>query len=117
MVYYTFISAVMVWHSFLLRIVCTEIVVTAIISRLRRPCNPAAYGSDLHAGNMVLFNKDGLIQKYNSPEEILSEFFDLRMTYYYKRREFLIQARLFSLCKRTLLYGALPSLHELQIGC
>lgn len=40
---------------------------------------------------MVLFNQEGIIQKYNSPEEILQEFFNLRMEFYVKRRQFLIQ--------------------------
>lgn len=45
---------------------------------------------------MVLFNKDGLIQKYSSPEEILRDFFELRMEYYTRRRQHLIQARPFT---------------------
>ena len=40
---------------------------------------------------MVLFNKDGLIQKYNTPEEILQEFYELRMDFYIKRRQYLIE--------------------------
>lgn len=42
---------------------------------------------------MMLFNKDGIIQKYNSPEEILKDFYELRMEFYVRRRQHLIQAR------------------------
>ena len=50
---------------------------------LRRPC----------AGNMVLFNSKGLIQKYSSPEDILREFFDLRLQFYVKRKAALLRVR------------------------
>jgi DNA topoisomerase-2 len=40
---------------------------------------------------MVLFDKHGQIKRYTTPEEILLEFFELRMEYYIKRRAFLIQ--------------------------
>lgn len=40
---------------------------------------------------MVLFDKEGSIKRYSSPEEILTEFFDLRLEYYVKRREWLIE--------------------------
>lgn len=46
-----------------------------------------------HAGNMVLFNKDGLIRRYKTPEEIMLDFFELRMDYYTKRRQYLIEVR------------------------
>ena len=45
------------------------------------------------AGNMMLFDKNGIIKKYNSPEEILRDFYELRMEYYVRRRQHLIQAR------------------------
>ena len=41
----------------------------------------------------MLFDKDGAIKRYESPEAILTEFFHLRMEYYAKRRALLIQAR------------------------
>ncbi|GIL81030.1 hypothetical protein Vretifemale_10164 [Volvox reticuliferus] len=36
--------------------------------------------------NMMLFDKDGIIKHYQSPEAIIAEFFDLRLEYYEKRR-------------------------------
>ena len=45
---------------------------------------------------MVLFDRHGQIKRYTSPEEILVEFFELRMEYYVKRRAFLIQARTYA---------------------
>jgi hypothetical protein len=43
------------------------------------------------AGNMVLFDKDGLIKRYASAEHILEEFFHLRLDFYARRRVSLIQ--------------------------
>jgi DNA topoisomerase II len=40
--------------------------------------------------NMHLFNKDGQIRKYSSPNEILEEFYDVRKEFYIKRKEYLI---------------------------
>lgn len=42
---------------------------------------------------MVLFDKDGLIKRYTSAEQILEEFFQLRLEFYGKRRVALIEAR------------------------
>lgn len=39
--------------------------------------------------NMVCFDKAGRIRKYESPEEILQDFYDLRLEYYVKRKEYL----------------------------
>ncbi|GLI60786.1 hypothetical protein VaNZ11_003019 [Volvox africanus] len=36
--------------------------------------------------NMMLFDKDGVIKHYQTPEAIIAEFFDLRLEYYEKRR-------------------------------
>lgn len=41
----------------------------------------------------MLFDADGKIKRYESPEEILMEFFDLRLQYYERRRVSLLQAR------------------------
>ena len=38
--------------------------------------------------NMVLINHEGS-HKYNSPEEIMDEFFDVRMEYYKRRKVYL----------------------------
>lgn len=42
------------------------------------------------AGNMMLFGADGLIKRYETPQEILAEFFAVRMKFYQKRHAFLI---------------------------
>lgn len=36
--------------------------------------------------NIVCFDKNGKIKKYESPEEIMKEFYDLRLEYYVKRK-------------------------------
>ena len=41
----------------------------------------------------MLFDAEGKIKRYDSPEEILSEFFDLRLQFYERRRQGLLQAR------------------------
>lgn len=41
---------------------------------------------------MVLFDKDGFIKRYHSAEQILEEFFELRLEYYARRRINLIEA-------------------------
>jgi hypothetical protein len=46
------------------------------------------------AGNMMLFDAEGHIKRYDSPEDILREFFDLRLTFYEKRRVGMLQVRL-----------------------
>jgi hypothetical protein len=40
---------------------------------------------------MMLFDAEGKIKRYDSPEQILQEFFDLRLQYYEKRRVALLQ--------------------------
>lgn len=42
---------------------------------------------------MVLFNSKGVIKRYETAEDILREFFELRMEYYSRRRLALIQVR------------------------
>lgn len=39
----------------------------------------------------MLFGPDGVIKRYETPQDILLEFFDVRMQFYHKRRAFLIQ--------------------------
>lgn len=36
--------------------------------------------------NMVCFDAEGKIKKYATPEEILLDFYDIRMDYYHKRK-------------------------------
>lgn len=40
---------------------------------------------------MMLFGPDGLIKRYETPQDILVEFFAVRMQFYHKRHAFLIQ--------------------------
>ena len=42
----------------------------------------------------MLFGPDGLIKRYETPQDILVEFFHVRMQFYRKRHAFLIQARM-----------------------
>ncbi|KAI6011667.1 DNA topoisomerase II [Pisolithus microcarpus] len=45
--------------------------------------------SKVNTGNMICFNFEGKIQKYDSPEEIIEEFYPKRLAYYQKRKDFL----------------------------
>ena len=40
---------------------------------------------------MMLFDKDGIIKHYESPEHIIQEFYELRLEYYEKRRLAMLQ--------------------------
>lgn len=42
--------------------------------------------SSLATSNMVCFDAAGKIKKYASAEEIISDFYDLRLSYYMKRK-------------------------------
>ena len=42
-------------------------------------------------GNMHLYNSKGIISKYNSSEQILKEFYLIRLAYYIKRKEYLLK--------------------------
>jgi DNA topoisomerase-2 len=48
--------------------------------------------SNISLKNMVLFNKDGTLTRYDSPEQILIEFFGVRLRFYTLRKESLIRA-------------------------
>ena len=39
---------------------------------------------------MMLFGADGLIKKYETPQDVLVEFFAMRLQFYQKRHAFLI---------------------------
>ncbi|CDO71762.1 hypothetical protein BN946_scf184920.g46 [Trametes cinnabarina] len=43
----------------------------------------------INTGNMVCFDFDGKIKKYNSAEEIIEDFYPKRLAYYQKRKDFL----------------------------
>ena len=38
----------------------------------------------------VLFDHNGVLRKYETVEDILKEFFELRKKYYYKRKAYLV---------------------------
>lgn len=46
--------------------------------------------SSLSTNNMVLFDSQGKPKKYGNVEEILEEFFNLRITFYNKRKDYLL---------------------------
>ena len=46
--------------------------------------------SSLSITNMVLFDPNGKLKKYTSVEEIMQTFYDLRLNYYQKRKEYMI---------------------------
>eukprot|EP00178_Gracilaria_changii_P015956 TRINITY_DN448_c0_g1_i1.p2 TRINITY_DN448_c0_g1~~TRINITY_DN448_c0_g1_i1.p2 ORF type:complete len:1029 (-),score=202.61 TRINITY_DN448_c0_g1_i1:8870-11956(-) len=69
---------------------------TATPQALGELSTPAAYkklkiSSSLSTNNMVLFDKDGRIRKYDSPQEIIKEFFGTRYELYEKRRLYILE--------------------------
>ena len=42
--------------------------------------------SKVSTSNMICFDFDGQIRKYNTPEEIIEEFYPKRLLYYQKRK-------------------------------
>ena len=46
--------------------------------------------STINIKNMVLFSPEGKLKKYNSIEEILQTFYDLRLNYYVLRKDYMI---------------------------
>ncbi|KAI8050010.1 DNA topoisomerase [Thamnidium elegans] len=46
--------------------------------------------NNINTTNIVCFDKDGKIKKYSSAEQILEEFYELRLDYYHKRKAHLI---------------------------
>lgn len=59
--------------------------------------------STLSLSNMVCFDKEGRIKKYTSAEEILEDFYGLRLSYYQKRKVRSVVARLVKWLVLTLL--------------
>merc|ERR1711920_41092 len=57
--------------------------------------------SSLGVSNIMLFDRDGKIRKYESALEILKDFFDLRLSYYDKRKEALKKKLMEELKKLT----------------
>jgi len=54
--------------------------------------------SSLHTGNMMMFNTDEQIKKFENTEKILDEFCKVRMKYYNKRKKHLISSLEKELC-------------------
>lgn len=44
----------------------------------------------MHTSNMMLFDSSGVINKYESTDAVLHEFYALRLTFYGKRRALLL---------------------------
>ena len=42
--------------------------------------------SKVNTSNMMCFDFDGKIKKYNTPEEIIEDFYPKRLAYYQKRK-------------------------------
>lgn len=40
----------------------------------------------LSTSNMICFDFEGKIKKYNSPEEMIEDFYPIRMAFYQKRK-------------------------------
>lgn len=40
----------------------------------------------ISTNNMMCFDVDGKIKKYNTPEEVIEEFYGIRLAYYQKRK-------------------------------
>ena len=47
--------------------------------------------SNINTSNMMLVTKDGIVKKYNSPYEIMDDFFDVRMDYYKRRKAYMLE--------------------------
>ena len=45
----------------------------------------------IHTSNMVLFNAQGKLQKYQSVHQVLDEFYAMRLAFYDKRKAYLLQ--------------------------
>lgn len=46
--------------------------------------------SSINLTSMVLFDQNGVLKRYDSAEQILKEFFTLRMDLYHKRRDYML---------------------------
>ena len=42
--------------------------------------------SKINTSNMICFDFEGKIKKYDSPEEIIEDFYSMRLAYYQKRK-------------------------------
>jgi DNA topoisomerase-2 len=74
----------------------SDIIINFEIDELKETefvCDEESLGltSSLSSNNMVLFNKDGEITKYNSVYDILEEFCKVRYDYYIKRKDYIVK--------------------------
>lgn len=46
--------------------------------------------SSLSTNNMHAYNRNNVIQKYNSPLEIINEFYEIRLEFYQKRKDYMM---------------------------
>ena len=46
---------------------------------------------NLSISNMHLFNSKGQIIKYDNPEQIMREFYDMRLDHYDKRKNYMVR--------------------------
>ncbi|KAK4056942.1 DNA topoisomerase 2 [Microbotryomycetes sp. JL221] len=44
----------------------------------------------ISTSNMVMFDPHGKIKKYTTPEEVIEDFYDVRLEYYHKRKAFVV---------------------------
>ncbi|ORY48818.1 DNA topoisomerase, partial [Leucosporidium creatinivorum] len=44
----------------------------------------------LNTSNMVMFDPQGKIKKYSTPEEVIEDFYDVRLEYYHKRKAYVV---------------------------
>lgn len=56
---------------------------------LKNPCAELHLSTTMQISNMVAFDRNGKIRKYQKVEEILEEFYDIRLEYYKKRKAYL----------------------------
>jgi len=47
--------------------------------------------SSLATSNMVFFDKEGKIQKYETEKDIIEQFAEIRLQYYFKRKDYLLE--------------------------
>ncbi|KAI9012860.1 DNA topoisomerase [Gaertneriomyces semiglobifer] len=55
--------------------------------------------STISTSNLVCFDREGRIKRYESIDEILREFYELRLGHYYKRKQFLLDQLTHDLAK------------------
>lgn len=69
-----------------------DIIHTTVVldKNVKDPAKLLKMTTSLSTNNMHLFNADLQIVKYTDPKDIISEFFKIRMEYYQKRKDYLL---------------------------